>query len=321
METVRYSTDEWLDPAYMWRIQFLSAGWYPLDPTPPEVNPHPPSMAIENLREILYHDGAIVLDEGYYDASGTLQHRIGSKTTYSILGAIVTEWVNGPYKLERYVGVVDPSLGMWPITYRIYHALEHVGLVGIGVVYRYEEATGTETIWDAASYIVTKMEDYYTTHVGSYWGIIDPSLTLEICYSCDDTMKQLSDYSVELWDGATPVDFLSAGIPYIQFSPTWTGITNQLHGSKAIWGIVHLPTPNKLVVETCTINPFQGVGPINRYTQYTHVTYRAHIPVGGIWVPINKYDLLAPWIGLASVIASTVAVSVVYVRHRKKQQT
>ena len=44
-------------------------------------------------------------------------------------------------------------------------------------------------------------------------------------------------------------------------------------------------------------------------------------PVGGVWVPINKFELLAPWIGLASLmIVSTVAVSVVYVKHRKKKQ-
>lgn len=43
-------------------------------------------------------------------------------------------------------------------------------------------------------------------------------------------------------------------------------------------------------------------------------------PVGGVWVPINKFDLVAPWIGLASLI-TVAAVSVVYVKHRKKKQT
>ena len=40
--------------------------------------------------------------------------------------------------------------------------------------------------------------------------------------------------------------------------------------------------------------------------------------VGGVWVPINKFQLVAPWIGLASLL-TVVAVSVVYVKHRKKQ--
>lgn len=42
-------------------------------------------------------------------------------------------------------------------------------------------------------------------------------------------------------------------------------------------------------------------------------------PVGGLWVPINKTELLAPWITLASLM-TVAAVSVAYVKHRKKQQ-
>jgi len=41
--------------------------------------------------------------------------------------------------------------------------------------------------------------------------------------------------------------------------------------------------------------------------------------VGGVWVPINKFDLMAPWIGLASLMTVVVA-SVVYVKYRKKTQ-
>ena len=44
--------------------------------------------------------------------------------------------------------------------------------------------------------------------------------------------------------------------------------------------------------------------------------------VSGVWVPINKFELLAPWIGLASlVIVAAVTVSVGYVKRRKKKQT
>jgi len=42
-------------------------------------------------------------------------------------------------------------------------------------------------------------------------------------------------------------------------------------------------------------------------------------PVGGYWVPINKTALLAPWITLVSLI-TVAAVSVVYVKRRKKEQ-
>lgn len=42
-------------------------------------------------------------------------------------------------------------------------------------------------------------------------------------------------------------------------------------------------------------------------------------PVGGVWVPINKFDLLAPWVTLASLM-TVATVSVVYIKHKKKQQ-
>ena len=42
-------------------------------------------------------------------------------------------------------------------------------------------------------------------------------------------------------------------------------------------------------------------------------------PVGGVWTPINKLELLAPYIGLASIIA-VAAISIVYVKNRKKKQ-
>jgi len=41
--------------------------------------------------------------------------------------------------------------------------------------------------------------------------------------------------------------------------------------------------------------------------------------VGGFWVPINKFELLAPWITLASLITVATA-SVIYVKRRKKKQ-
>lgn len=42
-------------------------------------------------------------------------------------------------------------------------------------------------------------------------------------------------------------------------------------------------------------------------------------PVGGVWVPMNKFELLAPWTGLVSLIAVS-TISIVYVRRKKKQQ-
>lgn len=42
------------------------------------------------------------------------------------------------------------------------------------------------------------------------------------------------------------------------------------------------------------------------------------IPVGGVWTPVEKFDLLAPWISLISAMVCTVAVSGVVVKRKKK---
>jgi len=39
-------------------------------------------------------------------------------------------------------------------------------------------------------------------------------------------------------------------------------------------------------------------------------------PVGGVWVPIDKFELMAPWISLASLI-TVAAVSIAYVKHKR----
>ncbi len=41
--------------------------------------------------------------------------------------------------------------------------------------------------------------------------------------------------------------------------------------------------------------------------------------VGGFWVPVDKLDLLAPYIGLASTIIAATAATAIYVKRRKKQ--
>ena len=50
----------------------------------------------------------------------------------------------------------------------------------------------------------------------------------------------------------------------------------------------------------------------------TNPTTPPQIPVGGEWVPIDKSQLLAPWISLVSLM-TVITVSFVYVR-RKRQQ-
>jgi len=42
--------------------------------------------------------------------------------------------------------------------------------------------------------------------------------------------------------------------------------------------------------------------------------------VGGIWVPVDEFGLLAPYIGVASTIVATAAATAIYVKRRKKKQ-
>ena len=43
----------------------------------------------------------------------------------------------------------------------------------------------------------------------------------------------------------------------------------------------------------------------------------AHAHVGGVWIPVNKLELLAPYISLTILLAAAV-VTVGYVKKRKK---
>jgi hypothetical protein len=40
-------------------------------------------------------------------------------------------------------------------------------------------------------------------------------------------------------------------------------------------------------------------------------------PVGGIWIPVNKLELLAPYIGLTMLLVASV-VTIIYVKKRKR---
>jgi len=41
--------------------------------------------------------------------------------------------------------------------------------------------------------------------------------------------------------------------------------------------------------------------------------------VGGLYIPVDKFSLLAPYIALVSTIIIAVSMSVAYIKYRKKQ--
>jgi hypothetical protein len=61
-----------------------------------------------------------------------------------------------------------------------------------------------------------------------------------------------------------------------------------------------------------------GVGAA--YTSYIFTDHgvMATVPVGGVWVPVDKLALLAPYIGLVSAVVLAVATTAVFFKHRKK---
>jgi len=60
-----------------------------------------------------------------------------------------------------------------------------------------------------------------------------------------------------------------------------------------------------------------------RNSNTAHVTVEEEQPVGGIWIPVDKLGLLAPYIGLASIILVATAATAIYakrVKRRKEKQ-
>lgn len=63
------------------------------------------------------------------------------------------------------------------------------------------------------------------------------------------------------------------------------------------------------------------------YFNYSHTTKQVKIvettvigtPVGGIWIPVDKLSLLAPYISLVSAIILAIAVTAAFFKYRKKQ--
>jgi penicillin amidase len=54
--------------------------------------------------------------------------------------------------------------------------------------------------------------------------------------------------------------------------------------------------------------------------KYPETDFLPTLPVGGIWIPVDKFVLLAPYIALVSTILAATAATTIYVKHRKKKQ-
>jgi len=76
----------------------------------------------------------------------------------------------------------------------------------------------------------------------------------------------------------------------------------------------------------CTGNPSHGSQPyIINQNNTDHYPFQDPngwllAPVGGVWVPVDKLALLAPYIALASTILVAIATTAIYVKRKKKRQ-
>jgi hypothetical protein len=95
---------------------------------------------------------------------------------------------------------------------------------------------------------------------------------------------------------------------------TWDWVTSGV--SPGTYSMAAMVDPTNAIAETDEMD--------NTCTVPSAVTIKSppSPPVGGEWLPIDKLSLLAPWIGLASslTVGAIAAVSVAYVKHRKKHQ-
>jgi hypothetical protein len=100
----------------------------------------------------------------------------------------------------------------------------------------------------------------------------------------------------------------------------WTGATgwhsikfNATYMASMAPSNVTIPIPAGHVGNQTHIAIVAGVGP-GSSEAYTTVP-----SVGGIWVPVDKFVLLAPYIALTSTILVTTAATAIYVKRKKKQ--
>jgi len=89
------------------------------------------------------------------------------------------------------------------------------------------------------------------------------------------------------------------------------------------WDTTGIPPGTYYISAVASIVPGETDTNDNACTSTTTVTIASTAPppapVGGVWAPINKFELLTPWITLASLM-TVAAASIVYVKRRKKQQ-
>jgi len=80
-----------------------------------------------------------------------------------------------------------------------------------------------------------------------------------------------------------------------------------------------LNAPNGVAIGDYNNDGLNGFAFVETYGGKVTVYYQTR-PVGGIWIPVDKLSLLAPYIGLVSTILVATVATAIYVKRRKKKQ-
>jgi len=140
--------------------------------------------------------------------------------------------------------------------------------------------------------------------------------TVHITVTVKNTGATTETFDVDLKYGSTVLHTWTSVTlgPSAQIALTWDWVTSGV--SPGTYSMTALVDPTNAIAETDEMD--------NTCTVASAVTIKSPPPppVGGEWLPIDKLSLLAPWIGLASslTVVAIAAVSVAYVKHRKKHQ-
>jgi len=150
--------------------------------------------------------------------------------------------------------------------------------------------------------------------VDAYWAVSETSSTISICLS--STTITLGS-SVTISGGINPAqEGVNVTIWYRPSGGTWTTMANVITNGNGNYS--YLWTPEKA-----------GTYELKATWEGDEITLGAEsepliltveeVPVGGIWIPVDKHVLLAPYIGLASTIILAVAVTAAFFKYGKKQ--
>lgn len=215
----------------------------------------------------------------------------------------------------------------------------------------YYVTEGSEAWWTLTSIGIAGDDDYTSGNTGTRTATIyvDPGEDITITFANELALPEKASIGDFVWKDLDGAGIQDAGEPGFQgvtvelYTSTHTLVgttTTNVGGSYSFTNLdpgnyyLKFHAPSGYVFSSqdqgtddakdSDASPSTGQTAVTTLTSgETDNTWDAGIrppPVGGVWVSINKFELLAPWIGLATSMTVAVA-SIVYCARRKKEQS